>query len=177
MFYLYIKALHVISVVCWFAGLFYIGRLFVYNAEANQKSEPEKSILKNQFRIMQRRLWYGITWPAMIFTLCFGTELMILIRAYTQPWFHAKLAFVILLLIYHGLCGTLRKRLDNDTCTLTSMQLRAFNEVPIFLLVAIVGIVYLKSFLNVMVGMGILTLLGVLLALGITLYKQVRNTR
>ena len=70
--YLVVKSLHIISVVTWFAGLFYMPRLFVYFAEAETKSEVEKTILQNQFKIMQKRLWYGITWPSSIVVLIFG---------------------------------------------------------------------------------------------------------
>ncbi|MDR9488704.1 CopD family protein, partial [Salibacter sp.] len=69
---LYIKALHIIFVVTWFAGLFYIVRLFIYHTEAEQRSEPEKSILQSQFRLMEKRLWYGITWPSAVLTMIFG---------------------------------------------------------------------------------------------------------
>ena len=75
--YNYIKALHIIFVVNWFAGLFYMPRLFIYTAEANDKMEPEKSILIAQFKIMQRKLWYIITWPAAIITLIFGVLLLL----------------------------------------------------------------------------------------------------
>jgi len=75
--YSYIKALHIIFVVTWFAGLFYIVRLFIYFAEAQEKPEPERSILQNQFRIMQKRLWYGITWPSAILTLIFGFSIVL----------------------------------------------------------------------------------------------------
>jgi putative membrane protein len=67
-----VKALHIIFIVTWFAGLFYIVRLFVYQAEADQKEEPEKSILSKQYKIMAKRLWYGITWPSFVLTLLFG---------------------------------------------------------------------------------------------------------
>lgn len=175
MLYLYLKACHVIAVVCWFAGLFYIGRLFVYHREAQQKPEPERHILVTQFKVMQRRLWYGITWPAMGLTLLFGTALMVVTGAYLQPWFHAKLGFVGLLLIYHMVCGKLRKNLDQTQCSLSSLHLRIFNEVPIMLLFAIVGIVYLKSLLSLAVGFILLALLGLSLGLGIYLYRRIRQ--
>ena len=88
--YFYIKALHIIFIVTWFSGLFYIVRLFVYSAEANAKTEPEKSILLKQFSIMQKRLWYGITWPSAILTLIFGTWIGILYGS-LPTWLLVKL--------------------------------------------------------------------------------------
>ncbi|HVF96269.1 MAG TPA: CopD family protein, partial [Flavisolibacter sp.] len=70
--YAYLKALHIIFIVTWFAGMFYIVRLFIYNTEAAEKPEPEKSILQKQFSIMSKRLWFGITWPSAVMTLVFG---------------------------------------------------------------------------------------------------------
>ena len=68
----YVLSLHIIFIVTWFAGLFYIVRLFIYHTEAEAKPEPEKSILQNQYKIMEKRLWYGITWPSLVLTLIFG---------------------------------------------------------------------------------------------------------
>src|SRR5665647_2229409 len=99
MTYFYIKALHIIFVITWFAGLFYIVRLFVYSAEANDKSEPERSILLKQFGLMQKRLWYGITWPSAILTLIFGTWIGLLYGS-LPTWLLVKLIFVLSLFIY-----------------------------------------------------------------------------
>jgi putative membrane protein len=90
--YFYIKALHIIFIVTWFSGLFYIVRLFVYSAEANLKAEPERTILLNQFGIMQKRLWYGITWPSAILTFIFGTWMWQLYGSMPQ-WLVIKLFF------------------------------------------------------------------------------------
>src|SRR4029078_7832406 len=98
--YQYIKALHIIFVVTWFSGLFYIVRLFVYSAEASIKAEPERSILLKQFSIMQKRLWYGITWPSAILTLIFGIWLWQLYGS-LPAWLLVKLFFVVALFIYH----------------------------------------------------------------------------
>jgi putative membrane protein len=96
-----VKALHIIFVVSWFAGLFYMVRLFIYDVEANLKTEPEKSILQKQFQIMQSRLWWIITTPAMILSVVFGTWMIVLNFNYylSSPWMHLKLGFVFLLLI------------------------------------------------------------------------------
>jgi putative membrane protein len=98
--YNYIKALHIIFIVTWFSGLFYIVRLFIYNREANDKSEPEKTILQKQFSIMIRRLWLGITWPSAILTLIFGLWIWNLMGGFPE-WLMIKLGFVVGLFAYH----------------------------------------------------------------------------
>ena len=143
--YPYLKALHLVFVGSWFAGLLYIVRLFIYHVEAAARPDAERRVLEAQFIIMERRLWYAITMPAMVLTALFGTALMILIHAYEQPWFHMKLAFLILLLGYHFYCGKIRKDLARGTCRLTSKQLRVWNEVSTFLLFAIVFTAVTKS--------------------------------
>src|ERR1043165_9380448 len=100
---LYLKAIHIIFIVTWFAGMFYIVRLFIYNTEANAKAEPERSILQKQFNVMIRRLWFGITWPSAIITLIIGPWVMLnagwdkLIFQPAGKWLLIKLIFVILL--------------------------------------------------------------------------------
>lgn len=143
--YPYLKALHLVFVVSWFAGLLYIVRLYVYHVEAAARPDAERRVLEAQFIIMERRLWYAITWPAMVLTALFGTALMILIHAYEQPWFHMKLALLILLFGYHLYCGKIRKDLAQGTCRLTSKQLRVWNEVSTLLLFAIVFTAVTKS--------------------------------
>ena len=106
--YDYIKALHLIFVITWFAGLFYIVRLFVYHAEAKQKPQPEQDILIKQYQLMQYRLWYIITWPSAILASVFAYWMLFFTESgtfwLTQPWMHVKLAFVLLLYIYHLKC-------------------------------------------------------------------------
>src|SRR5678810_999146 len=98
--YLYIKALHIIFIITWFAGMFYMPRLFIYNTEAAEKPQPEKSILQKQFGIMMRRLWFGITWPSAILTLIFGPWIWYLLDSFPR-WLMIKLCFVVGLYIYH----------------------------------------------------------------------------
>ena len=98
--YNYIKSLHIIFIVTWFSGLFYIVRLFVYNAEAEEKQEPEKSILHKQYTVMIKRLWKGITWPSAVLTLVLGPW-MVIIMGNIPQWLWIKLAFVLGLYIYH----------------------------------------------------------------------------
>src|SRR5690606_12497094 len=97
-YYNYIKALHLIFVITWFAGLFYIPRLFVYQIEASQKASPEKEILGKQLKLMAKRLWFIITWPSAVLATLFAVILLILQPVWLQQgWFHLKLAFVVLL--------------------------------------------------------------------------------
>jgi putative membrane protein len=108
--YFWAKALHLVSMVSWFAGLFYIGRLFIYHAEALSKPEAERSVLAPQYTLMERRLWLAITAPAGAATLLTGLWLLYLTQAWRLPWFHLKLVFLLLLFVYHGGCN--RHRLD-----------------------------------------------------------------
>lgn len=140
--FLYLKALHIIFIVTWFAGLFYIVRLFIYFTEAEKKQEPEKSILQNQFKIMQRRLWYGITWPSMIITLALGGWMLYEnIDFLYQAYFLLKLCFVGALILYHIQCHTIYKQLQNNIVKRSSFMLRMWNEVATILLVAIVFLI------------------------------------
>lgn len=172
--YLLVKALHIIGVVSWFAGLLYIVRLFIYHQEAEAKPEPERSILKNQFIIMERRLWLGITWPAMIATSIFGVWLMIVTHAWSAPWFHLKIIFLVALILYHFYCGKIRKDLLKGVCALSSIQLRVWNEVATLLLFAIVFTAVLKN--PSITGKGMLAL-GFLSVILITIIIQVRKSK
>ncbi len=137
--YFWAKALHLVSVVSWFAGLFYIGRLFIYHAEALQKSEPERAILTAQFALMERRLYRAITTPAMIGTLMFGLWLIHAspVPVLSQPWFHLKLTLLVLLFGYHGYCGRLRRDLLKGVARPVKF-LRFWNEAATLLLFMIV---------------------------------------
>jgi protoporphyrinogen IX oxidase len=143
--YPYIKALHLVSVISWFAGLLYIVRLFIYHVETASRPEPERAAFHAQFALMERRLWLGITWPAMIAAAAFGIWLMILLRAWEQPWFRLKAGLLVLLFAYHLACGRIRKDLAAGACRLTSKQLRIWNEAATLLLFAIVFAAVLKS--------------------------------
>jgi len=94
----YVKALHIIFVVTWFAGLFYIVRLFIYHVEAQDKEEPAKSILQTQYKLMSKRLWYIITWPSAVLAGIFAVWMLVLEPSYlTMIWMHVKLSFVFVL--------------------------------------------------------------------------------
>lgn len=175
MTYLYLKSLHIIFVVTWFAGLFYMVRLFIYTTEANRHEEPKKSILLEQLLLMQKRLWYIIAWPSAIITLIAGTWLAVESGFWTMPWFHLKVLFVIGLLLYHILCQKLYTQMTKGIFKYSSVQLRIWNEVATLFLFAIVFIVVLKSTLNWIWGVVGLILIGILLMLGIKIYKKLRN--
>lgn len=172
----YLKALHIIFVITWFAGLFYIVRLFIYQAEALEKPEHEKNILSPQLNLMAQRLWYIITWPSAILTLIFGFGVLFYRWGYMQLGFmHAKLGFVLLLYIYHFICHKIYKDLQNGKAKWTSTQLRMWNEVATVLLFAIVFLIVLKSLISVAWGIVGLFALSVLMMLGIKWYKKIRE--
>lgn len=179
MSYLYLKALHIVFIVTWFAGLFYIVRLFIYFAEASEKPEPERTILQQQFSIMQKRLWYGITWPSAILTLIFGTSIVINLGLYKPfpDWLLWKLAFVVGLYVYHFLCHKIFKQQQRGVLKYTSTQLRIWNEVATLFLISIVFLVVLKNALSMLWGIVGLILFSAVLMLAIRVYKRVRESK
>ena len=172
--YLYVKALHIIFVITWFAGLFYMVRLFVYSAEVNEKPEPERSILLKQFSIMQKRLWYGITWPSAILTLIFGTWIGLLYRG-LPTWLLIKLFFVAGLFVYHIILHVIFKQQQKENFKWTSYQLRIWNEVATVFLVAIVMLAVVKQLLSLAWGMGVLIVFSLLLLAAIRIYRKLRK--
>lgn len=168
------KSLHLVFMVSWFAGLFYMPRLFVYHVEALAKEEPEKSILCNQFKIMQRRLWYIITWPACLLTLVFGIAMLIKVPAFAgMSWMHLKLFFVLLLFLYHLHLGRIFRKIQKDNYHGSSMKLRFINEVATILLIAIVFVVVYKDLLNWIYG--VLGILGIALVLTLAIARYKKN--
>ncbi|KTD17187.1 protoporphyrinogen oxidase HemJ [Legionella jordanis] len=137
-----IKAFHIIAMVAWFAGLFYLPRLFVYHADA------QDSISLARFKVMERRLYYGITWPAALTTTILGLSLLLFNPQYylRAGWMHAKLGLVLLLWIYHGFCGYYRKRYAEGKNNRSAKFYRIFNELPTVLLIAIVLLVVVRPF-------------------------------
>ncbi len=172
--YFYIKALHIIFVVTWFSGLFYIVRLFVYSAEANQKPEPEKSILLKQFSLMQKRLWYGITWPSAILTLIFGGWLWYLFGS-LPTWLLIKLCFVAALFLYHLSLHSIFKQQANGVFIYSSQQLRIWNEIATLFLITIVMLAVVKQMLSVVWAIAGLVVFTILLLVAIKLYKKFRE--
>ena len=176
MAYYWFKAFHLIGIVVWFAGLFYLVRLFVYHAEASLQPEPAQSILKNQYAIMEKRLYSIITTPGMIVTvLCaiglISTEPEVL----KQPWLHIKLAIVLLLIGYHHYCKRIMKQLAKDECQWTGQQFRALNEAPTIMLVLIVLLAVFKNNLPLDITTWVVAGLVVAMVASIQLYAKKRR--
>lgn len=175
-YYNYIKSLHLIFVITWFAGLFYIPRLFVYHIEAAQKSEPDKSILVNQLKLMTKRLWFIITWPSAILASLFAFWLLYIIPNWLQQdWMLVKLGFVVLLYAYHLKCHLIYKELQSDVVKWSSNQMRIWNEGSTIILFAVIFLVIVRDAFNWIYGVIGIFLLGIILMLGIKLYKRIRT--
>jgi putative membrane protein len=176
MAYYWFKAFHLIGIVVWFAGLFYLVRLFVYHAEAQEKSEPAQSILKQQYELMEKRLYNIITTPGMVVTVVMAGGLI-----YTEPeilksgWLHIKFLFVGLLLIYHFWCGRIMKKLATGENTWTGQQFRALNEAPTILLLVIVLLAVFKDNLPLDLTTWLIVGLVILMAVTIQLYAKKRR--
>ena len=174
--YNYIKALHLIFVITWFAGLFYIVRLFVYHAEAKQKPQPEQDILIKQYQLMQYRLWYIITWPSAVLASLFAFYLLYLNSSWlSQPWMHVKLAFVLLLYIYHAKCHQIFKQLQRNEVRHTSNFFRIWNEGATIILFAVVFLIILKDAINWIFGVIGIFVFSILIMLGFKMYKRIRE--
>ncbi|MGY6561084.1 MAG: CopD family protein [Luteibaculaceae bacterium] len=176
--YLYVKSLHIIFIVTWFAGLFYIVRLFIYHVEALEKAEPERSILANQFKIMSKRLWYGITWPSFIITLILAVVMLYQVPGWLNAgWMHIKLAFVLVLIIYHLLNQKLYSQLQQNIARYSSNQLRVWNEVATLILVPTVFLVVLKNTTGWLYGLLGLVAFTVILMSAIKIYAKIRSKK
>jgi putative membrane protein len=141
MTYLWVKAFHLIFIITWFAGIFYLPRLFVYHAQSDDE------ISKERFKIMERKLYRGIMTPSMVLALIFGSWLIALAPGYMQAgWFHAKFTLVIAVIAYHLWCGKLLKDFKEDRNTKGHVWFRWFNEAPVIALIAIVIFVVVKPF-------------------------------
>ena len=172
--YLYIKALHIIFIVTWFSGMFYIVRLFIYNTEAAEKTSPEREILLTQFRIMIKRLWLGITWPSALLTLVFGPWIWIMMGS-TPNWLIIKLIFVILLYLYHFSLHILYREQQRGIFRFSSQKLRIWNEMATLFLFIIVFIASVKQGLSWIFGIAGLIFLIIVLMLAIKIYKKIRK--
>ena len=175
-YYNYIKSLHLIFVITWFAGLFYIVRLFVYQIEASHKPSPDKEILQSQYKIMTYRLWYIITWPSAILATIFALWLLILMPAWLQmPWMHVKLGFVFALFLYHGKCQQIYNHLQKDDVKYSSNFMRLWNEGATIILFAVVFLVILKNAFNWIYGVLGIFLFSIIIMLGFKFYKKIRQ--
>jgi len=172
--YLYIKALHIIFVITWFAGMFYMPRLFIYNTEAAERPQPERNILQKQFIMMMRRLWFGITWPSAALTLIFGPWMWYLMGSFPQ-WLLIKLGFVIGLYAYHLTLHIICRQQMKGVFKYSSQQLRIWNEVATIFLVAIVMLAVVKQNISVVWGIVGLIAFVILLMSAIKIYKLIRS--
>jgi len=179
--YNYLKALHIIFIVTWFAGMFYIVRLFIYNTEAHSKPEPEKSILQKQFAVMIKRLWVGITWPSAILTLILGPWVMLngkwdkVLLQDSGKWLLIKLIFVVLLYVYHFTLQSIYKQQAKGFFKYSSQQLRIWNEVATIFLVPIVMLATVKSSISWVWGLVGLIGFVIVLMSAIKIYKSLRK--
>lgn len=176
MAYSWFKAFHIIGFVVWFAGLFYLVRLFIYHVEANQEPEPAKTILKNQYQIMEKRLYDIITTPGMLVTVAMAIGILSTnMDILQEPWLHFKLVFVAVLIGYHHYCGRLMKQLAADKCKWSGQSLRALNEAPTLLLVVIVMLAIFKNNLPTDMTAWLIFGLVVFMAVSIQLYAKIRR--
>jgi len=176
--YLHFKALHIIFVVSWFAGLFYMPRLFVYHTEANDKPEPERQILFAQFTKMEKLLWNAIMTPACWLTLIFGISLLYLTPSFLeQGWMQLKLMFVVGLVIYHFYTKKILLELREGKFRFTSFQLRLFNEIATIFLFSIVFLVVLKNTVDWLWGVLGLIIFAVLMMTAVRMVKRIREKK
>lgn len=179
--YLYLKALHIIFIVTWFAGMFYMPRLFIYNIEAGEKPEAAKQALREQFTIMMKRLWYGITWPSAILTLIFGPAILFMghwqnsLFDTSGRWLLLKLIFVIFLYAYFYTLHVLFKQQVKGLFKYSSQQMRVWNEVATIFLIVIVMLVVVKQAMSLVWGLiGLACFIAVLMS-AIKIYKNLRS--
>ncbi len=176
MSYLWFKAFHIVGIVAWFAGLFYLPRLFVYHAEAYEQPEPARTILTSQYQIMERRLYSIIMTPAMLLTIAMAIGLVSTEpEVLKQPWFHAKMAIVVLLIGYHHYCKRLMKKLALDECKMTGQQFRWFNEIPTVLFIVVVMLAVFKNSLPTDITVWGIAGMVVAFAVAIQLYARKRR--
>ncbi|HIK54838.1 MAG TPA: protoporphyrinogen oxidase HemJ [Synechococcales cyanobacterium M55_K2018_004] len=174
--YLWFKAFHIVGVVTWFAGLFYLPRLFVYHAEATEQPEPARSILLQQYQIMEKRLYSLIMTPSLVLTLVMAIAMLITTPALLHDtWLHVKMALVGFIVIYHFYCGRLMKQMAAGQFRFSGQQLRWFNEVPTVFFILIVMLAVFKNNLPTNATAWLIVLLIVAMAAIIQLYARKRR--
>jgi putative membrane protein len=160
------------------AGLFYIVRLFIYHTEAQDKPEPDKTILSKQFEIMEKKLWNIIATPSMILVLAAGISMLCIVPGWLkQPWLHVKLLFVAGLLVYHFICQNKMKQMARGIYKWSSTQLRIWNEVATIFLFAIVFLAVLKDAVSWIFGVIGIILLSLILMSAVKIYKYFRTKK
>jgi putative membrane protein len=176
--YLWFKTLHIVGVVVWFAGLFYLVRLFIYHREAAELDPPLRQAFEAQYALMERRLANIITTPGMVVAVAMAVGLLLVEPAWLkQTWMHAKLAVVAALLAYHWFCYRLMGQLQRGACQWSGRQLRALNELPTLLLVLVVMLVVFKNQFPTGAATWFLVALVVFMAASIQFYARWRRIR
>lgn len=176
--YLWFKTLHIVGVVVWFAGLFYLVRLFIYHREAEQLEPALRTAFQQQYGLMERRLANIITTPGMVVAVVCAIGLLSVNPGWLkQGWMHAKLAFVAALLAYHWFCYRLMGQLQRGECLWNGKQLRALNELPTLLLVIVVMLVVFKNQFPTGAATWFLVALVVFMAASIQFYARWRRLR
>jgi putative membrane protein len=175
---LYLKAFHIVGFVAWFAGLFYLVRMFVYSAESMEKEEPERTILSKQFILMEWRVYKIICNPAMVLTWACGLGMLFLYGTEwlaANPWMHIKLTLLVLMTGYHHFCKRVIKKIEKGETTFNSFQFRLLNELPTLFLISIVLLAVLKNSLNFLYAFLGVLLFGFLLFIFAKMYKKHRE--
>ena len=176
--YLWFKTLHIVGVVVWFAGLFYLVRLFIYHVETNELDLPLQEPFRQQYALMERRLANIITTPGMVVAVSMAVGLLVCQPGWLhQSWMHAKLAFVAGLLAYHWLCYRLMGQLQKGECNWSGRQLRALNELPTLLLVLVVMLVVFKNQFPTGAATWFMVFLVIFMAASIQFYARWRRLR
>jgi len=176
--YLWFKTLHIVGVVVWFAGLFYLVRLFIYHQEAGELDPPLKQAFEQQYALMERRLANIITTPGMVVAVVCAAGLLLVNPSWLQQaWMHAKLAFVLALLAYHAFCYRLMGQLQQGVCGWSGRQLRALNELPTLLLVVVVMLVVFKNQFPTGAATWFVVALVIFMAASIQFYARFRRLR
>ena len=177
MSYLVLKTIHLIAVVSWFAGLFYVGRMFIYFKEATLYEEKKKQILQDQFKLMTKRCMYIITWPSLAITTIFGLYMLhenqILINL---DWMKVKLVFVTILIVYTAYCQKiLNNMMMQNTISISDFKLRLFNEFATLLLISLISLAVLKTSLSWLKAIFVFVTIAITLLILIRLYRKYNN--
>jgi len=176
MTYLWFKAFHLVGLVAWFAGLFYLPRLFVYHAEANDQPEPARTILQQQYQIMEKRLYHLIMNPAMVLTLVMAIAMLIIAPSLLKDtWLQVKIGLVGCLVVYHHYCGRLIKQMAVGHFRFNGQQFRWFNEVPTVFFVMIVLLAVFKNSLPTSAASWSVLAIVIAMAAIIQLYAKKRR--
>jgi len=176
MAYFWFKAFHIVGIVCWFAGMFYLPRLFVYHAEAYEQPEPARSILTNQYQVMEKRLYSIIMTPAMVLTIAMAIGLVTTEPdVMKEPWMQIKLGFVLLLVGYHHYCKRIMKKLAANECKMTGQQFRWFNEIPTVFFVIVVMLAVFKNSLPLDLTTWLIAAMVIGMVAAIQLYARKRR--